>query len=178
MSHFNLYGNNKPDPRDVARLVPQCRDMLPTDVKNIRSINTQCFGDDPETKLQLPKLLQARDVRAFVRIDEANRVVGHCVYVASLKSYTIACLAVRPVFQGRGHGKAMIQHLAGMLEHGKRDRIIAVVDNQFWQMQEFLRHHGFLCISESMPDWPRETYELRLAPHPFQAAEAVCDAPA
>lgn len=177
MSHFNLYGNNKPDPRDIARLVPQCRDMLHTDVRTVHSINDQCF-DDVEQQLNLPNVLRARDVRAIVRIDESNRVVGHCIFSVEPKSYRITCMAVRPVLQNRGHGKAMIDYLAGMLERGKRDRILVTVKNQFWPMQEFLRNRGFGCIRESTRDNPSETYLLRLASQPIPAAEAVCDVPA
>lgn len=177
MSLFNLFGGSgRRNDKDFARLLPQCRSMLKKDLPTVGVIAKKCF-DNPWCYEEFHHALRYTNVGAYVRIDEANRLVGFCVYAAHADYYHILTLAVLPVLQHRGHGTAMVHYLADRLAYGRRERIVADVYEDRPRTRIFLTNRHFRCIFGGSPERPVARYELRLASLPIHAAEAVCNEP-
>ena len=89
-----------------------------SDAAAIQRLNAECLGydfDRKATEAQLVRLLE-NDQHLILVAEEAGQVIGYahaasydCLYFPSLLN--LLALAVAQDFQGRGHGRAMMQAL-------------------------------------------------------------------
>ena len=88
------------------------------DAAAIQRLNAECLGydfDRDATEAQLKRLLE-NDQHLILVVEEDGQVIGYahaasydCLYFPSLLN--LLALAVAPDFQGRGHGRALMQVL-------------------------------------------------------------------
>ena len=89
-----------------------------SDAAAIQRLNAECLGydfDREATEAQLKRLLES-DQHLILVAEEGGQVIGYahaasydCLYFPSLLN--LLALAVAQDFQGRGHGRAMMQAL-------------------------------------------------------------------
>ena len=94
------------------------REVKLTDAVAIQRLNAECLGYDfgkEATEIQLKRLLE-NDQHIILVVEENDQITGYihaanydCLYFSPLLN--LLALAVSPDFQGKGHGRALMDAL-------------------------------------------------------------------
>jgi ribosomal-protein-alanine N-acetyltransferase len=140
----------EPEAPTGARL----RDYQPADLQAVHEVDQQAF--DGLWRYSLPVLTAALAQAASVTVLEAEGMVaGYQLSTASALGAHLARLAVRPELQGRGYGRALVEHLLhGFGQHGF-DRISVNTQQDNAPSLRLYRRLGFRETGQSYPVFTR-----------------------
>lgn len=81
---------------------------------------------------------------------EYGRVVGHVAYEFNTSTFLVERLFVAPMARKRGHGRALIGELRGLLRDGRQTKIVVHCGEESADVQRFLQRMGFVCRRSDM----------------------------
>jgi ribosomal-protein-alanine N-acetyltransferase len=126
------------------------RAYQPADLQAVHEVDQQAF--DGLWRYSLPVLTAALAQAASVTVLEAEgTVAGYQLSTASALGAHLARLAVRPELQGRGHGRALVEHL--LHESGRHgfDRVSVNTQEDNAPSLRLYRRLGFRDTGRSYP---------------------------
>jgi putative acetyltransferase len=133
------------------------------DVDAVRAVHAEAFGRPDEAVLVERLRERARPYLALVAV-EGEDVVGHVVFApVTLHCYqapytitALAPLAVRPAWQRRGIGSALVRDGLAACRAAGRDVVVVVGHSAFYPRFGFVRARPLGLMSE--PAYPDEAF--------------------
>lgn len=119
--------------------------MIRRHMDEVLEIEMQCFPL-PWSEEEFIRCLRNRNAIGMVAKAE-ERVVGFMVYELHRNLLHILNFAVRPSFQRRGVGTAMVNKLIGKLSSERRNRLMLEICETNLNAQLFFRAKGFRAVS-------------------------------
>jgi putative acetyltransferase len=136
------------------------RPETPQDVEAIRSVNVEAFKGHPfsqQTEHLIVELLRADNALDISLVAEFGKsVVGHIAFsqvqIGDVASgwYLLGPVAVRPLFQRQGIGRALVEAGLGALQSKGAGGCVLVGDPKFYTRFGFEQTPGVTCVG--VPD--------------------------
>lgn len=118
--------------------------LIRRDMEEVLEIERLCF-QWPLQEDDFIRQIRKRNCISCV-IEEADSVLGFCIYELHQLRIEIIDFAVLPRVQRTGVGRLMIAKLKGKLSRNKRSRLTVLVRETNIEALLFLRSQGFECV--------------------------------
>ena len=137
------------------------REEHPDDIKDIRQIHRQAFGQDMEADIVDTLRINCKDLLSLVAVEE-GRLIGHSLFSPAwirnphdnIAGMGLAPMAVLPEWQRRGVGSRLVREGIERLAAGRCPFIIVLGHPDYYPRFGFqiASRFGIRCHWEGVPD--------------------------
>lgn len=121
--------------------------MIYADLAQVVAIESQCF-EDAMTADQIREYLRVRNNIGMVAVDsQDNKVLGYIIYELLDDRFEVLRLAVDPIYQRQGVGRALLKTIERKLTPERRRRICILVEDSMLPTHLFLKATGYRATS-------------------------------
>lgn len=124
---------------------PSFRWMLSADSNEIAEIDQECF-EFPWTLKDVRKAYVDNNIHTAI-IEVEDKIAGYCFYEVMPTEFRILNFAIRPIFQRKGYGTALMNKMKDKVtgESRKRSKLSCFIRETSLVGQLFLRKCGFIA---------------------------------